>query len=103
MSINESKVLSTIERWFKGHCDGMWEHLFGINIETTDNPGWILTFQELKITQETLADVIGDLLREYNAQVSTDGTLVRVFAPSLRQVLIAASVLIEKGSCEKAK
>lgn len=26
--------------WFISHCDGDWEHEFGITIGTLDNPGW---------------------------------------------------------------
>ena len=29
-------------QWFQLHCDGDWEHQFGIKIETLDNPGWNL-------------------------------------------------------------
>jgi len=25
-------------------CDGSWEHFYGIKIETSDNPGWIVEF-----------------------------------------------------------
>ncbi len=35
--------MSTLERiqsWFSSHCNGSWEHDFGIKIETIDNPGW---------------------------------------------------------------
>ena len=26
-------------------CNGDWEHTYGITIETTDNPGWMLTIE----------------------------------------------------------
>lgn len=29
-----------IENWYKQNCDGVWEHFYGIKIETLDNPGW---------------------------------------------------------------
>ncbi len=28
--------------WYKSQCDGDWEHTFGVNIATIDNPGWSL-------------------------------------------------------------
>jgi immunity protein 53 of polymorphic toxin system len=34
--------LSWLQQWFSAHCDGEWEHGFGITIETLDNPGWIV-------------------------------------------------------------
>ncbi len=34
--------LDQIQRWYKTHCDGDWEHQFGVQIGTLDNPGWYL-------------------------------------------------------------
>lgn len=33
---------SWLEEWFIQQCDGDWEHEFGVKIETSDNPGWIV-------------------------------------------------------------
>ncbi len=30
-------------KWFHAHCDGDWEHGYGIHIDTLDNPGWSVT------------------------------------------------------------
>jgi hypothetical protein len=35
-----SDDLSWLQRWYSAHCDGEWEHGFGVTIETLDNPGW---------------------------------------------------------------
>src|SRR5438874_9455169 len=32
--------LPLLQKWFAKHCNGDWEHDFGIQIETLDNPGW---------------------------------------------------------------
>ncbi len=32
--------LSTLERWYAGQCNGVWEHGYGVGIDTLDNPGW---------------------------------------------------------------
>lgn len=32
--------LKWLETWYKNHCDGLWEHSYGIIIDTLDNPGW---------------------------------------------------------------
>lgn len=29
-----------LQDWFIAHCDGQWEHEYGIDITTIDNPGW---------------------------------------------------------------
>ncbi|MFD3557186.1 immunity 53 family protein [Streptomyces goshikiensis] len=31
-----------LQDWYVSACDGDWEHSYGIRIETTDNPGWML-------------------------------------------------------------
>jgi hypothetical protein len=28
--------------WYHGHCNGDWEHEFGVHIKTIDNLGWFL-------------------------------------------------------------
>ncbi|MEV5944316.1 immunity 53 family protein [Streptomyces sp. NPDC051994] len=35
--------LNALQQWYADACDGDWEHSYGIQIETTDNPGWILS------------------------------------------------------------
>jgi hypothetical protein len=34
--------LDFLVQWYRGQCDGDWEHQFGIEIGTLDNPGWQL-------------------------------------------------------------
>ena len=34
--------LKWLESWYQSKCDGVWEHTFGIKIETLDNPGWLV-------------------------------------------------------------
>jgi hypothetical protein len=36
----QSELLSRLNDWYSGQCDGDWEHRYGITIETLDNPGW---------------------------------------------------------------
>ncbi|MFE4173620.1 immunity 53 family protein [Streptomyces sp. NPDC056909] len=35
--------LKVLQQWYAAACDGDWEHSYGIRMETTDNPGWILS------------------------------------------------------------
>ena len=35
-------MLQELQRWYLAHCDGEWEHRYGISIDTLDNPGWRL-------------------------------------------------------------
>ncbi len=33
-------VLAELERWYLAQCDEEWEHIFGVVLDTLDNPGW---------------------------------------------------------------
>ena len=35
--------LAWLQQWYLSHCNGDWEHQYGISIENLDNPGWHLT------------------------------------------------------------
>lgn len=34
--------LSWLMQWYLAQCDEDWEHQYGVNIDTLDNPGWSL-------------------------------------------------------------
>lgn len=38
-------TLEEIQNWYKMNCDGDWEHTYGIEIGTLDNPGWIVKIE----------------------------------------------------------
>lgn len=42
MDVNPG-ILERVQTWYEQQCDGDWEHSFGLNIETLDNPGWWVT------------------------------------------------------------
>jgi hypothetical protein len=54
-------LLQALQNWYASHCDGEWEHSFGIKIETCDNPGWLVQI-DLKGTalQARLFDPIAE-------------------------------------------
>lgn len=33
-------VLRWLQRWYVAQCDGEWEHRWGVEVGTLDNPGW---------------------------------------------------------------
>lgn len=51
-----NNILSWIEDWYCSQCDGLWEHDYGVKIDTLDNPGWSLTV-DLKGTPKESANV----------------------------------------------
>jgi hypothetical protein len=34
------KTIERIQAWYLAQCNGLWEHQWGIKIDTLDNPGW---------------------------------------------------------------
>lgn len=32
-----------MQDWYRSHCNGIWEHQWGVRIDTLDNPGWKVT------------------------------------------------------------
>lgn len=46
-------------QWFDRHCDGDWEHQYGIELETLDNPGWSLkiTIQETELQDKQFEEI----------------------------------------------
>lgn len=32
-----------LQKWYQDHCNGDWEHSYGIHLGTIDNPGWSFT------------------------------------------------------------
>lgn len=48
------ELLKRLQNWYKMHCDGDWEHSYGVAIDTLDNPGWKLS---VDLTDTLLEDV----------------------------------------------
>jgi Immunity protein 53 len=35
-----ANAIEQLQDWYASHCDGEWEHDYGVDIGTLDNPGW---------------------------------------------------------------
>lgn len=46
-------TLQDLQQWYRSHCDGDWEHGYGVKIDTLDNPGWSVT---IELTDTELVD-----------------------------------------------
>lgn len=33
-------TLSELQAWYQDQCNDVWEHRYGVKIDTCDNPGW---------------------------------------------------------------
>lgn len=51
MAINQN--LDELQQWYLSNCDGDWEHTYGIEIGTLDNPGWRLEIDLAETVLET--------------------------------------------------
>ena len=49
-----NSAFSQLQEWYISHCNGEWEHFYGVNITTLDNPGWRLL---IDLQETELADV----------------------------------------------
>lgn len=38
----DTTILTRLENWYSTNCDDIWEHSYGISIDTLDNPGWTI-------------------------------------------------------------
>ena len=44
--------LNWLQEWYSKQCDGEWEHIYGVEIETLDNPGWHIKIDLKDIKKE---------------------------------------------------
>ena len=40
--VAKTNALQRLQDWYLAHCNGDWEHTYGVSIGTLDNPGWTL-------------------------------------------------------------
>jgi len=47
-------ALARLQRWYRSNCDGEWEHAHGIQIQTLDNPGWLVDIELVETPLENV-------------------------------------------------
>lgn len=54
-----TEPLRCIEEWYQKQCNGVWEHSYGVRIETLDNPGWMveIDLKETSLWRNDLTEV----------------------------------------------
>jgi Immunity protein 53 len=45
-------MLSALEQWYGRECNGDWEHQWGVEIRTLDNPGWSVRIDLAETTKQ---------------------------------------------------
>lgn len=58
-------VLNWLMAWYKSNCDGDWEHLFGVKIDTLDNPGWSI---DIDLLDTPLEDKTFKMIEKNNGE-----------------------------------
>lgn len=41
--MSEKHPLVFLQNWYRSQCNGEWEHVKGVTIETLETPGWMVT------------------------------------------------------------
>ena len=54
--------LERLQRWYLAQCDGEWEHVYGVEVGTLDNPGWTV---KIDLTDTALSAVPFDRLEAH--------------------------------------
>ena len=52
--MSDRDYMDQLRAWWHRHCDGEWEHEFGISIETMDDPGWLVKIDLMYTSLEVL-------------------------------------------------
>ncbi len=42
MKARSATALARLQNWYAAHCNTDWEHLYGVKVDTLDNPGWMV-------------------------------------------------------------
>ena len=76
------ELLNRLNKWYQTHCDGSWEHMFGINLETMDNPGWELV---VDLADTLLEDVEFQTIQRGDPEDS-EGSWIHCFTEKSRYI-----------------
>jgi hypothetical protein len=52
-------TLQELQRWYHSQCDNHWEHLYGVKIDTLDNPGWrvIVDLTDTDLAEQSFTEI----------------------------------------------
>ncbi len=101
--MNTSSI-DILDDFYRRHCNGDWEHDYGVKIETCDNPGWLLTSDDPDLQKELVAPqydfIVEQISLERNVCINRDCFRnnrheVLVFGDSLEIVLDVMAFLIQ--------
>jgi len=76
--------ISELEQWFTEKCDGDWEHQGGVELTTTDNPGWYV-----QISYDDMDFVPGHSIERENIERSDEDFIRFLYDASGNKLRIA--------------
>jgi hypothetical protein len=85
--------LKVIQDWFKARCERDWVHHVKFDLATTDNPGWLATF-ELYTTEAEANSILADSLHRKDVDVSVKNGYIRIYSESLSNCLEACASMM---------
>ncbi|WP_445682235.1 immunity 53 family protein [Radicibacter daui] len=85
-----------LQAWYASRCDGQWEHQFGIEIKTLDNPGWCIEIDLEGTGLENRADTFAVLEETANSDwihgTATGGKVLIFCGPKNLTAAVSAFV-----------
>jgi hypothetical protein len=95
MFMNVSEAIKEIDSWLKKMANDEWEHQNGVTIESSDNPGWILSI-DLPDGKLESSSKISDFVRK---MPSIEGDVIkgklRIYSSELSAVIEAAGLILK--------
>ena len=101
----EMMCLEKIDEWYRDRCDGLWEHESGFKLESTDNPGWLVTTNMDPVDMETVWGWHENIETHHQVLVLPDGMpdgKIRIWSESLNSCLESVVTLIIHEQAQRA-
>ncbi len=93
--MNVSEAIGEIDSWFKKMVDDEWEHHNGVTIESSDNPGWILSIDLPKRDSDWEARISDSVRNLPNIQGGLLEGKLRIYSLELSAVIEAAGLILK--------
>lgn len=96
-------IVKWIENWYLSQCDGDWEHSYGVEITTLDNPGWCVKINldgteleglevEYVLIEKSDDDWYGFKIQNKIFEAVGDPTKLEVLLEKFRQITLNSEV-----------
>ncbi len=87
------ECLKVIQNWFKARWERDWVHHVRFDLTTTDNPGWLASF-ELHTTETEVNSILANSPHRKHVDVSVKHGYIRIYSESLSKCLEACASMV---------